>query len=206
LAGKARDAYRQSIDVARKVLSSPDRPSWFANYTIREVEFEAYHGWSVLEGTVAECSADGGQRRVGLLRSAMLALLTFEPNRWDTNARACGTLSLTLINMGSYDLAAKVTAALIDLKGAPKIIRIQRRMLSRHGVKLPRGGVDLLDTVFASLCTGPLLAEWETVNLFANRQEHVRKLLEILNRASEWFPKKDEIETAMLQLHAEAES
>lgn len=204
LAHNARDAYRNGLDVAGKVLADANRPPWFAGYSIREDEIREYHGWSVMEGTIAMHLSDPSQKRASFLRSVFLSLLVFEPERRDANARACGTLALTLINMGSYELAAKVTQASIELKNAPQIIQKQKGMLERNGVQLPAGGIDLLGAVFESLCTGPLLAEWESLSLFSSRHQHVDKLREILLRASKWLPSKDAITSAMLTLQKEA--
>lgn len=204
LANNARDAYRKAIDVASNVLTDANRPPWFAGYNYRQTEIEGYHGWSVMEGTIAMHLSEPAQKQTCFLRSVLLSMLAFEPNRPASNAKTCGTLALTLINMGAYELAAKVTQASIELKSAPRIIQNQKKMLERNGVQLPDGGIDLLDAVFASLCTGPLLAEWETISLFVSRQHHVGKLQEILTRAREWLPRKDAITSAVLALQAEA--
>ena len=70
LLAKARAAYRESIAAAHRVLlSGAGPPAWFANYSYREVEYKAYHGWAVLEGTAAVQLADAGEAR-GLFASS----------------------------------------------------------------------------------------------------------------------------------------
>lgn len=203
LVTNAREAYKQSLEISRNVLRGAEKPAWFANTNLREHEIKTYHGWAVLEGTEAMRVANPDARRAGLLRSTLLSLLSFEPERRHNNAMACGTLALTLINANLNNEAARVVAASIALNNSERIVNNQRRLLQRRNVKVPEGGIELLDGVIGDLCSGVLSKEWSPISLFADRRQHLGNLIELLERSLAWIPNPIRIRSALGELRTE---
>jgi len=199
LASRSRAAFAKTLDVARPVLAAPDKaPARLRRYQYREVEFKTYHGWSVLENTMARLADTAGSRMSCLLRSVLLSLLALEPTVTLRQERSCcGTLALSLIDLGEYEVAAKVVAAEVALRQRPDVLKHHRKALASAGAAVPEPGLEPLADAIAQLATGPLLHEWRSIAMFPDCETHLRNVAKILERALSWVPSTESIAEAL---------